>query len=120
MELLQFIAGLAVLIFVHELGHFLAARLFKVNVEEFGIGFPPRLVKLFEHQGTEYTLNWIPLGGFVRMSGENDPEVPGGFGSASPICQVGDSVCWTIHQYPGRIGAGHCLVPIAANPSWTR
>lgn len=88
MELLQFIAGLAVLIFVHELGHFLAARLFKVNVEEFGIGFPPRLVKLFEHQGTEYTLNWIPLGGFVRLSGENDPEIPGGFGSASPFARL--------------------------------
>lgn len=88
MELIQFIAGLAVLIFVHELGHFLAARLFKVNVEEFGIGFPPRLVKLFEHQGTEYTLNWIPLGGFVRLGGENDPDVPGGFGSASPFARL--------------------------------
>lgn len=88
MELLQFIIGLAILIFVHELGHFLAARLFKVNVEEFGIGFPPRLVKLFEHQGTEYTLNWIPLGGFVRLSGENDPDVPGGFGSASPFARL--------------------------------
>jgi regulator of sigma E protease len=88
MELLQFIAGLAVLIFVHELGHFLAARLFKVNVEEFGIGFPPRLAKLFEHQGTEYTLNWIPLGGFVRLGGENDPDAPGGFGSASPFIRL--------------------------------
>ncbi len=88
MELFQFILGLAVLIFVHELGHFLAARLFNVNVEEFGIGFPPRLVKLFEHQGTEYTLNWIPLGGFVRLGGENDPDVPGGFGSASPFARL--------------------------------
>ncbi len=85
MQLLQFIFGLAVLILVHEIGHFLAARLVKVRVDEFGIGFPPRIVKLFERQGTEFTLNWIPLGGFVRMSGENDPDVPGGFGDANPF-----------------------------------
>ena len=66
MQLIQFIVGIAVLIFLHELGHFIAARLFKVEVEEFGIGFPPRMVKLFERGGTIYSLNWIPLGGFVR------------------------------------------------------
>lgn len=83
-QLLQFILGLGALILLHELGHFLVARLLKVEVEEFGIGFPPRLVKLFEHNGTEYTLNWIPLGGFVRPKGENDPEVEGGLAAASP------------------------------------
>ncbi|MDD2695999.1 MAG: M50 family metallopeptidase, partial [Anaerolineales bacterium] len=83
-QLLQFILGLAVLIFLHESGHFLAARLFKVEVEEFGIGFPPRLVKLFEAGGTKFTLNWIPLGGFVRIKGENDPEVPGGLAASKP------------------------------------
>ncbi len=85
MQLLQFVMGLAVLILVHEIGHFLAARLVKVRVDEFGIGFPPRMLKLFEKQGTEFTLNWIPLGGFVRLSGENDPDVPGGFGDSSPF-----------------------------------
>ncbi|MEW5871321.1 MAG: M50 family metallopeptidase [Chloroflexota bacterium] len=84
MQLLQFILGIAALIFLHELGHFLAARFFKVEVEEFGIGFPPRLVKLFEYNGTTYSLNWIPLGGFVRIKGENDPDVPGGLAAASP------------------------------------
>ena len=84
MQLLEFILGLAALIFLHELGHFVAARLLKVDVEEFGIGFPPRLVKLFEFKGTEYTLNALPLGGFVRLKGENDPEVEGGFSNASP------------------------------------
>jgi regulator of sigma E protease len=84
MQLLQFILGLAALIFIHELGHFAAARLLKVEVEEFGIGFPPRALRLFEHRGTIYSLNWIPLGGFVRLKGENDPAVPGGFASASP------------------------------------
>jgi regulator of sigma E protease len=83
-QLLPFIAGLAALIIVHELGHFLAARLFKVEVEEFGIGFPPRIVKLFEAGGTVFSLNWIPLGGFVRPKGENDPDVPGGLAAASP------------------------------------
>ena len=84
MQLLQFIFGIAALILLHELGHFLAARLLNVEVEEFGIGFPPRLVKLFEFKGTAYTINWIPLGGFVRPKGENDPSVPGGLAAASP------------------------------------
>jgi len=89
MQLLQFILGLAALIFIHELGHFAAARLLNVGVEEFGIGFPPRAVKLFEYKGTIYSLNWIPLGGFVRLKGENDPDVPGGFASASPWVRLG-------------------------------
>lgn len=82
--LVQFIAVLAALIIIHELGHFLAARLFKVKVEEFGLGFPPRLVSLFEAGGTKFSLNAIPLGGFVRLKGENDPSVPGGIAAASP------------------------------------
>ncbi len=89
MQILQFIVGLAALIFIHELGHFAAARLLKVDVEEFGIGFPPRLTKLFEFKGTEYTLNWIPLGGFVRLKGETDPGVGGGFASANPWVRLG-------------------------------
>ncbi|MDX1662818.1 MAG: M50 family metallopeptidase [Candidatus Promineifilaceae bacterium] len=71
------------IIFVHELGHFFAARAFKIRVEEFGLGFPPRAVKLFERGGTVYSLNWIPLGGFVRPAGEDDPTVPGGLAGAS-------------------------------------
>jgi regulator of sigma E protease len=84
MQLLEFIVGIAIVIVLHELGHFLVARLLKVEVEEFGIGFPPRLVKLFEAGGTVFSLNWIPLGGFVRPKGENDPSVPGGLAAASP------------------------------------
>lgn len=83
-QLVIFIAGLAILIFVHEMGHFIAAKLTKVGVDEFGIGFPPRIVTLFEALGTKFSLNWIPLGGFVRLAGENDPEVEGGFAAASP------------------------------------
>jgi regulator of sigma E protease len=88
MQLIQFILGIAVLIFLHELGHFIAARLFKVEVEEFGIGFPPRMVKLFERGGTIYSLNWIPLGGFVRPKGENDPSIPGGLAAANPWVRI--------------------------------
>ena len=65
-NILQFIGVLASLIILHEVGHFLACLIFGVKVEEFGIGFPPRITKLFEFRGTEYTLNWIPLGGFVN------------------------------------------------------
>lgn len=88
-QLLQFIGGIAALILIHELGHFLAARLLNVEVEEFGIGFPPRLVKLFEVGGTVFTLNWIPLGGFVRPKGENNPDIPGGLAASSPWVRLG-------------------------------
>ncbi len=79
-----FIGAIALLIIVHELGHFIVARLFNVEVEEFGLGFPPRAVKLFEAKGTIYSLNWLPLGGFVRPKGENDPTVEGGLAAANP------------------------------------
>lgn len=71
--------------FFHELGHYLAARRSGIKVEEFGIwGFPPRLVKLFTYQGTDFTLNAIPLGAFVRMKGEDAADMsPGSFNAAS-------------------------------------
>jgi regulator of sigma E protease len=81
-----FLFGL--LLFIHEAGHFVMARLTGVKVEEFGFGFPPRLVKLFTWQGTEITLNWIPFGAFVRPLGEDDPSVPGGLASASKRVRV--------------------------------
>jgi len=75
---------LAVLILVHEVGHFLAARWMKVRVEEFGLGFPPRLLTLGVWGGVRYTLNAIPLGGFVKMAGEEDPKVPGSLAGKKP------------------------------------
>lgn len=62
---------LIVLIVVHEFGHFIAAKLFGVRVDEFGIGYPPRAFLFGKWRGTEYTLNWIPFGGFVRLFGED-------------------------------------------------
>jgi regulator of sigma E protease len=75
---------LGVLILIHEIGHFVAARLIGVKVEEFGIGIPPRLVG-WRHKGVLWSLNWIPFGGFVKVLGEDsragDPE---SFNSKSP------------------------------------
>src|SRR3989338_6204361 len=71
MTLLIFIIVLSILVFVHELGHFLAARRAGIRVDEFGFGFPPKIwgKKIGE---TEYTLNLIPFGGFVKIYGENE------------------------------------------------
>jgi regulator of sigma E protease len=71
-------------ILIHEFGHFAAARLSKIKVEEFGFGFPPRAAVLGKTGGgTLITLNWLPLGGFVRPAGEDDPTVEGGLAGAS-------------------------------------
>ena len=65
---------LSLLVLVHELGHFLAAKKFGVKVEEFGIGLPPKAMTIVKKGETEYTLNWLPIGGFVRLFGEDmDP-----------------------------------------------
>ena len=61
---------LTILVLLHELGHFVAARRAGVTVHEFGIGFPPRAAVLFKRGDTIYTLNWLPIGGFVRLEGE--------------------------------------------------
>ena len=79
-----FVVVFAGIIFLHELGHFVVARLMGIEVEEFGIGFPPRAVKLFTWKGTDFTLNWIPLGGFNKIKGEDDPTIPGGMANANP------------------------------------
>jgi regulator of sigma E protease len=70
-----FLGVLIVLVLVHEIGHFIVAKWAGITVEEFGIGFPPRIASVMR-RGTRYSLNWIPLGGFVRMLGEDgDVEV---------------------------------------------
>jgi len=83
-----FIVILGLLVFVHELGHFIAARKSGMKVDEFGFGFPPRMFGLQKIEGkwkiiwghkppldkdqTVYSVNWIPLGGFVKIRGENN------------------------------------------------
>lgn len=80
---------LVFLIVVHEIGHFAAAKLFKVKVEEFGIGYPPRAFLIAVIKGTEYTLNWLPFGGFVRLYGEHgETHVKGSFAGAPHYAQA--------------------------------
>lgn len=67
---LTVIPALGFLVFIHELGHFLTALRMGIKVEEFGFGYPPRIMTLFRWKGVPVTLNWLPLGGFVRMAGE--------------------------------------------------
>jgi len=87
-DLLLFVGVIGILILGHEFGHYVVARLTGVHIEEFGIGFPPRLFTLFEAGGTKFTFNLIPLGGFVRPVGEDDPTVPGGLASSPKRVRV--------------------------------
>ena len=88
MDILLLVLGLVLfvcLVLVHEFGHFIMARRNGVVVEEFGVGFPPKMFKIFKDKmGTVYTWNWLPLGGFVRLKGEHDQDTEKGtFGAAS-------------------------------------
>lgn len=86
-KMLVFLAGLAALIFVHELGHFLVARKVGVVVEKFALGFGPKVFG-FKSGDTEYLIAAIPLGGYVKMRGEDNEEdsarQPGSF-AAAPV-----------------------------------
>jgi len=70
-----FILILGGLVVIHELGHFVTARLSNVRVLEFGIGFPPRARVLRNKGETLYSLNWLPIGGFVKLEGEDGTDV---------------------------------------------
>src|SRR5438874_7895866 len=82
MNLLAFLPILSLMMFVHELGHFITARLAGITVQEFGFGLPPRLWG-YRRNGVMYSINWIPFGAFVKMLGEEDPTAPGSFASKS-------------------------------------
>lgn len=72
---LLFLLMITALVLIHEAAHFATARLFGVRVLEFGVGFPPRIGAV-RWRDTIYSLNWLPLGGFVRLLGEEDPDDP--------------------------------------------
>jgi regulator of sigma E protease len=86
MAIFYFVVGLLLfigLVLFHEFGHYILARRNGVEVEEFGLGFPPRARILKRRKGTIYSLNWLPLGGFVKLKGEHDYDTePGTFGAA--------------------------------------
>lgn len=66
-----FLVLLGGLVLIHEVGHFVVARMARIRVHEFGIGFPPRARVLGSDHETTYTLNWLPIGGFVKLEGED-------------------------------------------------
>ncbi|MEC9242694.1 MAG: site-2 protease family protein, partial [Gemmatimonadota bacterium] len=68
---LSLIVVLGVLIFVHELGHFMAAKSVGIDVQRFSIGLPPTMVG-FRRGETEYVIGWLPFGGYVKMGGMDD------------------------------------------------
>src|SRR5262245_32500230 len=80
-----FIVVLGGIVLVHELGHYLTAKALNVRVLEFGIGFPPRARVLRNRGETLVTLNWLPIGGFVRLEGEDgdNAEDPRSFAAQS-------------------------------------
>ena len=83
-SIFPFVGILLALIVIHEFGHFVAAKAFGIKVLEFGIGFPPRVKGAsWRHGETEYTLNWLPIGGFVRLLGEEDPSDPRSLAAAA-------------------------------------
>ena len=84
LTVVSFFLLLGLLMFFHELGHYLVARRSGIEVEEFGVfGFPPRLIKLFTYDGTVFSINAIPFGAFVRMKGEDMADSsPGSFNAA--------------------------------------
>ena len=86
--LISFILVLFVLVTSHEMGHFVAAKRIGVAVEEFGVGFPPRLLAVKRGE-TTYSLNLIPLGAFVKTAGESDPTVPNSLASKGPWARMG-------------------------------
>ena len=87
-----FVVTLVPLIILHEIGHMMVAKYFGVWAKEFGIGYPPRITKLFQWQETVFTLNWLPLGGFVRLEGEamfeEDEE---GDETSEPVVEAADA-----------------------------
>lgn len=84
---LLFVAVLLPLVVVHELGHFTVAKLSGVKVLEFGVGIPPRAFAIRRGE-TEYSVNWLPLGGFVRMLGEEDPTDPRSFAAQNAVKRI--------------------------------
>lgn len=94
--LILFFIVLGVLVFVHELGHFWAARLSGIKVTEFGLGFPPKAFGYKPKDSeVEYTVNWLPIGGFVKIFGEDyesisddDPDKNRAFFNASKLKQI--------------------------------
>ena len=77
MDILIFIIALSILVLVHEFGHFFAAKITGVRVDEFGLGLPPKIISK-KMWGTVWSLNWLPIGGFCKLFGEDTTEKDAG------------------------------------------
>jgi regulator of sigma E protease len=105
MNIVMALLALSILIFIHELGHYWAARATGVRVEEFAIGFGPAIVK-YKRNGTAYRLNWLPLGGYVKMLGEDNPEAanaPDNFNNRPLAARILVIVAGVIMNFIGAI-----------------
>jgi len=99
LTLLAFIVILGLLIFVHEAGHFIVAKLSKVKVEEFAFGFPPRIYSVKRGE-TNYSINLIPFGGYVKMLGEEkSSDSPRAFNRKKPITRLGIVVAGVVMNF---------------------
>jgi regulator of sigma E protease len=103
---LAFVVVLGVLVFIHELGHYLAARWRGVHVERFSVGFGRAIASWRDSQGTEWRIGWIPLGGYVKLHGQETPE------DAPPEVRAGWIPGRTFHDKPVRDRA----IVVAAGP----
>src|SRR3989304_6211169 len=88
MTILLFIIVLSIMVLIHELGHFIAARRVGIKVEEFGFGFPPKIFS-FQRGETLYSINLFPLGGFVKLYGEDEA---GGGKLSLPVSSIKNNV----------------------------
>jgi len=86
-SVLTFLVIIIVLILAHEIGHLVAAKSTGITVEEFGLFYPPRLAS-FKWRGTLYSINAIPLGGFCKMAGEEDPDISGSLASKNTAIKL--------------------------------
>lgn len=113
--IVAFVAVLVVLVLVHELGHFLVAKRAGITVQEFGIGFPPRIGSVM-WRGTRYSINAIPLGGFVKMLGEDgDVEVGRLRASGMTDTQIEAAMAGAFNRKPIPIRIGVLLAGVAMN-----
>ena len=110
-----FIGILVILVLVHELGHFIVAKRAGITVEEFGIGFPPRISSVM-YRGTRYSLNWIPLGGFVKMLGEDgDVEIRRLRESGLSDDEVEQAMAGAFNRRPVWVRVGVLLAGVVMN-----
>jgi regulator of sigma E protease len=113
-----FVVMLGVLVVIHEIGHFVTARLAGVRVLEFGIGFPPRAKVLRSEGETLYTLNWLPIGGFVRLEGEDgESEDPRSFVRAPLATKVIILVAGVLMNLALAFAIFFAISALA-NPTW--